>query len=151
MQYYERWFLKKKVGLNPISLEEAKSRHERNKGYCVLIENTAIVDIAGDWVSVNFIDEFLRPYLNYDFKKIYEDQLFLKGAIYREYEGNTDEIVASVVFNFKENGSYIAEKDGAECKSIEGNAPITDLLDSYPKFGVYDHLLQIERGVPDLA
>ncbi|UJA81060.1 hypothetical protein LSF16_10110, partial [Bacillus cereus] len=44
-----------------------------------------VINVTKDWISVGFYDELVRKYLNYDFEVINDNKIFLRTAMYWEY------------------------------------------------------------------
>jgi hypothetical protein len=151
ISYFERWFWKKGQGIGYLSEEKAKVRHEKSEAYVAVVEGQTIVDLAGKWVSVSFLDAQARPYLRYDFEAM-DRRLFLKGAQYWGFDGQPSELVEYIIFNFNPSGAYVVERTlGSEVTAIEGTASTTSLWAEQVEFGNYENLLVTERGLPPIA
>ena len=104
--------------------------------------------MANRFVTVSFADTDLNLYLTYNFKKIDENKLFLKGATYIEYKNGAE--IESMEYNFFENGNVAMAKynfltNEVERREGQFNVDSDSNWDIYPEFGKYEHLLKIER------
>ena len=81
IRYCERWSLFYKEAHKYISEDEACKRHAERKSYtAIIVENDVekyIINVAGAWVSVYFLDKYKRNYLYYSFKEVEKNKLFL--------------------------------------------------------------------------
>ena len=155
---------------SPLSEERARRCHDRREAYEAVIgepdhprfvvclsPNAASVhsDSAsrckegkGDWVSVYFIDEQLRWYLQYDFKEIEPGKLFLTHAMFREFVAATNEVLTAKTFAFKENGHIFIEDRNVVPNSVEElevSYSVDENWETYPRFGDYGHLCREQR------
>ncbi|HHA2521440.1 TPA: hypothetical protein ACOENM_002445, partial [Stenotrophomonas maltophilia] len=98
LHYCDFWFSAKKSARNIISESEAKSRHESQARYTVLVGSpttpSAIVDVLldKDMIGVDFLDEHLRKRLSYQFQQVAPDKLFLSMVVYTEFAGQSDNV-----------------------------------------------------------
>lgn len=106
MVFCIKWWIHEKKPINIISEVEAKKKHDAGKPYTVLLlENDVIKNIillANGFVTVSFVDSYLKLYLTYNFLKKDEKKLFLKGASYVEYKNGVK--IESMNYNFFESG-----------------------------------------------
>jgi hypothetical protein len=154
VSYCEKWFLPKRRAIRPISEEEASARHAARQPYCALIggesKPTIVVSVAGQWVSVSFLDDLGREYLRYDLKEHPPSDLFLTMAIYRDFEGDTDEVAVATQFAFKEDGSVLMERRQLPTNAVQERrwrGDISSNWERYPSFGKYDALCRVERDL----
>lgn len=74
IRYCEKWSLFYKETHKDISEDEAYRRHIEKRSYtAVIFENNLekyIVNVAGGWISVYFLDKYKRNYLYYSFKEV---------------------------------------------------------------------------------
>ena len=150
LTFCQRWWVRKQKPLNIINAEEAQSCHDQNKSYSVVVENhnrvTHVLDITGNTVIVRFFNELDQMYLIYEFIRIQEHRIFLKGAIHYEYDGNTK--TEELIFNFNESGYVFMQKWNRltnESIQKELHVNVTANWDEYPAFGDYTRLLIVER------
>lgn len=150
--YCEKWWLSEKKPIKPLDDKAACLRHNKREPYTAIISENEnpefIVNCTGKWVSVYFLDEFFRKYLQYDFKEVKENKLFLNTAMYWEYEGNTDIEVSNMIFRFQEDGHTLMEKRNLKTNEVE-ERQVLDSVDNnwedYPQFGQYGHLCKEQR------
>lgn len=152
--YCKKWWLSRKKPVNMMSEDSARQRHENRKPYVALLgaadEPRFIVDVAGEWVSVDFLDSRQRKYLSYDFKEVQPGKLFLKGAYFWDYEGDSGTECSSAVFNFDEEGRMVVgEEDSttSDVKEFESTASVDENWEEYPAFGDYASLCVEERSI----
>jgi hypothetical protein len=110
-----------------------------------------VVDIAGAWVSVSFMDERVRQYLCYNFKETQPGRLFLKSAYHWEYDGDSQSPAVNKIFAFEEDGrTVIVERILAtgESREFEIAASVAENWDVYPAFGEYLPFCREERVAP---
>ena len=153
--YCERWWLARKSAVGPMSEESARKRHESRKPYVALLGGAQqphfVVDLAGEWVSVYFLDTRLRKYLSYQFKEVQPTRLFLKGAVYWDFEGDAEVAHSKRIFNFSENGHIVMSEENratGEVREFETDSSVAENWDSYPAFGEYAPLCKKERVSP---
>jgi hypothetical protein len=151
--YAEKWLTADKKPFNPMDAAAARKRHEARKPYTALIGGegrpSCTVEVSRDWVSVRFLDDHLRQYLQYDFKVVDPNRLFLKGAIHMEFDGNTGNTTLKKIFNFHDDGSLDIEEIDRKTGQRREFAMSTDVSqnwDDYPAFGDYVRLCRKERG-----
>ena len=81
--YCSRWWIKKKKAVDILTEEEAKSRHDTGKVYTAVITSddkiAYVIDILKDYIILRYMDENINPYLIYEFHKVCENDIFLKG------------------------------------------------------------------------
>lgn len=102
----------------------------------------------GDWVTVYFIDEQLRWYLQYDFKEIQPDKIFLVHAIFREFVGSANEPFKAKTFAFNEDGLVLIEERNLISNSVEErevHCSVVENWKKYPRFGDYFSLCREQR------
>ena len=149
--YSEGWSLFKKKPIRPMDADEARRRHESREPYVALLgdnQPSHVIDMAGDWVSVIFLDRNCRQYLRYDFKEKKPSQLFLKGAIHWQYRDAGEQEVSSKLFNFSEDGYTVMEERNlttGEVTELETTASVDANWEPYPFFGDYASLCREDR------
>ncbi|AKA70508.1 hypothetical protein [Clostridium scatologenes] len=152
IRYCEKWSLFYKETHKDISKEEACKRHSERKSYtAVIIENDTekyIVNVAGVWVSVYFLDENKRNYLYYSFKEVEKNKLSLIESSYWEYEVGSDKVLGTMHFTFLQDGStMMSEKNEITGQIVqkEGNFSVQGNWDVYPEFGIYNSICKEQR------
>ena len=147
--FFEKWVWAKKKGIAPLSEYEARRKHMARQPYVAVCDEsqaTAVVDIAGEWVSVGFLDESGRNYLTFDFRVLEQGNIFLKTATHREFFDTSTQLVKSDRFNFEPDGKYFVElQEGSTTSTRTGQVPTQPLWAEFPEFGEYQALLQTER------
>ena len=138
--------------VNLMDEESARQRHKLRQPYAALLGGADhprfIVNVAAEWVSVDFLDACVRKYLSYDFREVQPGSLFLKGAYFWEYEGDSTREISNRIFNFEEGGRLlIAERNviNAEVREFETTAAVDENWECYPAFGDYTSLCRGER------
>jgi hypothetical protein len=151
MQYYEKWFRAKRRPIGPLTESQARARYNNGEPFIALFEDVngaIVVDFGGVWVTVSFLDELRRIFLKYNFKTIEPDKVFLSQAMQLGYVANGDAPVSAVTFSFDVNGTSIIERKDLMTGSVEEKISKFDVegnFDSYPKFGDYSKICQMER------
>ncbi|MEF2967764.1 hypothetical protein V3851_18185 [Paenibacillus sp. M1] len=152
MYYCDEWSDIKKKPWNILDELTASLCHQKKQQYtAVLSEDDKpkyIIEVTKDWVSVGFYDDLIRKYLNYDFKVMSDAKLFLRTAMYWEYDGQTDNEINSLIYGFREDGYIIMEKRDLITGSVEEREAKDTLeknWDVFPVFGQYLHLCREER------
>jgi len=150
--YCEKWWFSKKKPLKKMNSENAKRRHESRKPYVAVLgysnKPLFIIDVSDEWVSIIFMDEYLRQYLRYDFRETQSGKLFLKTATYWLYEDDSDAEIFSKIFSFNESGHIIVEERNLksnEVKAFEDTLNVDNNWEDYPFFGNYESLCKKER------
>ncbi|WP_149095417.1 hypothetical protein [Paenibacillus terrae] len=150
--YCDEWSDIKKKPWNIFDEPTAYLHHKKNQPYtAVLTEDEKpkyIVNVTKDWVSVSFFDELTRKYLNFDFEVMGRGKLFLRTAIYWDYDDETDKEVSSLILGFREDGCIAMEKRDLKTGSVEEREASNTLeknWDLFPEFGQYLHLCKEER------
>lgn len=152
--YCKSWSRFNKKPIESLSPEKAHQQHNEGKYYTVLVGSeskpSCFIEItrANKMVGVCFLDSLQREYLTYQFNLLNEYRLFLSMVTYREFEGDTDEIVSGTLYLFKENGETVIRKEYIKMNKIDESETVSDVLKNYdifPEFGKYDNLIKKER------
>jgi hypothetical protein len=149
--YCEKWWLARKIPIQPMDTEIARRRHEAHEPYVALVggdQPRFVIEVSGDWVSVVFLNQNLRQYLRYDYKAKQSNRLFLKTATHWEYAAGSERETLVKIFSFSENGRIVMEeRDGAtsEVKELETVASVQENWDLYPAFGDYVSICREQR------
>jgi hypothetical protein len=153
--YCDKWLANQRSALNVISEDAARERHGKRLPYVALVgiseKPRFIVDLAGKWVSVDFLDSRQRKYLSYNFKETELGRLFLKSAYFWEYVDDGDEVKSTKIFNFSEDGSLVVgvQVGSQTPEEYESMTSVEENWDIYPQFGDYMHLCKEERGLSE--
>lgn len=148
--YCSKWWLKKKKPIDIFNVEEAYKLHSKGELYSVVIMENNIVkyvlDISSNYLIVRFMNDYILPYLIYEFKVVDKENIFLKVVSYYEYY--LEKEIESIVFNFQYTGEVVIEKVNLKNGEMEEKIAITDVKKNwgkYPSFGDYTSLLQEKR------
>lgn len=150
--YCDKWSDIKKKPWNILDDHTAYIYHQKHEPYtAVLIEDEKpkyIVNVTNERVSVGFYDDLFRKYLNYDFEIMSDGKIFLRTAMYWEYDDETETEVSSLILGFRKDGYIAMEKRDLKTGSVE-ERETSDTLernwDVFPEFGQYIHLCRDER------
>lgn len=150
IHYCDKWSNIKKKPWNIIDENTAKTLHENRQSYTAIIgdleQPNYLVNITDKWVSVSFLDKFLRKYLNYDFIVKEGNRIFLRTIMYWEYEEDIQ--LKSMIFGYQENGHIAMEQRDSITGELEERVTKDDVSrnwDVLPKFGDYLYLCKEER------
>lgn len=157
-------FSRKKRKDEQLLLEAAKYAHDNQLLYFVTISDdenpSCYLEINKAFYRVNFFDEYNRIYMAYTFlgkddvaewRKNYDNRLFLETIMFWEFEGNTENMIKITDHIFKPNGTFVmVERDLINNEQITSEAEdkidVTANWEDYPEFGKYDSITRIERG-----
>jgi hypothetical protein len=150
--YCDKWSNIKKKAWNIVDESTASINHENHQPYtAVLIDGEQpkyIINVTDKWISVSFLDDFLRKYLHYDFIVKEDTRIFLRTIMYWEYEDGSDAELKSMIFGYQENGHIAMEQRDTKTGEIEERETEDDVSrnwDVYPEFGEYIYLCKEER------
>jgi hypothetical protein len=148
-------FLKLKRRTLPklISIEQARERHASREGYDAILMDAGtpryVVTVVGNFLSVSFMDDCGRCYLEYDFREKQPLQVFLTHATHREFIGDSDDLSNFKLFAFHENGEIFMEDHDEIAKTVvesKTQDSVAENWDDYPQFGDYASLCREERS-----
>lgn len=152
--YCKNWSIGYKEPIDLWMEKKARKKHDAGESYTVLIDSestpSCFINIMRNsgWVSVSFLDEYLREYLLYNFKVLGVEALFLAMAVYREFNDDTDQVVNGTTYHFKEDGHTIIIEDNISNNTSERSETYSDVTGNYdvfPEFGEYNSLIRKER------
>lgn len=150
--YCDEWSDIKKKPWNIFDEHTACLHHQKKQPYTAILTEDkkpeCIVNVTKEWVSVGFYDGLTRKYLNYDFEVMSGGKLFLRTAMYWEYDDETDKELNSLIIGFREDGYIAMEKRDFKTGSVEEREAKDTLeknWDVFPEFGQYHHLCREER------
>lgn len=161
--------LSRKTKPTALPTEKVRRRHERRQPYEAVVgepvqyivslsPNTAstkkdhasrCMEDHGDWVSVYFLDSILRCYLEYNFQEKRPGKLFLTHALFREFVGDTDNVLSAKTFAFREDGHIFMEERNLVNDTVEEREAIFSVVENwedYPAFGDYARLCREQRA-----
>lgn len=150
--YCDEWSDIKKKPWNILDEHTAHTYHQKHKEYTAILTKDEkikyIVNVTNEWVSVSFYDDFIRKYLDYDFEVMDNGKIFLRTAIYWEYDDETDKKESTLILGFRDDGYIAMEKRDFKTGLVE-ERETTDTLESnwdvFPDFGQYLYLCKEER------
>ncbi len=109
----------------------ARQRHESRQPYVALLGGVDkprfIIDVADNWVSVDFLDSRQRKYLSYNFKETESRRLFLKSAHFWDYVGDSDSPASSKLFNFERAATLPSQSKRGRPMMCESLKPLPRL------------------------
>jgi hypothetical protein len=151
IQYFGKWLLWDGIFSKPLTREQAAARHAAGKPYIALRTlddgEKQVIDLAGEWVSVYFLDEHNRSCLEYDFRKVQPERVFLDTVRYKEYADETNKPSRVSTLRYREDGSVLVIRWYAD-ETVEDKEEHTDPAsnwDLYPEFGQYDGVCRFDR------
>lgn len=150
--YCDKWSNIKKKPWNIMDENVASINHKNRQPYTAVLSDGGqpryIVNVTDKWVSISFLDDFLRKYLHYDFIVKEDKKIFLRTIMYWEYEADTDTELKSMIFGYQENGHIAMEQRDSKTGEIEERETednVSRNWDVYPEFGEYIYLCKEER------
>jgi len=150
--YCDKWSMVKQKPWKLIDVDNAYIFHTNKKPYSVIVKKdnqiTNIIELTDKYISVNFMNNFLKPYLCYVFDIKKNDNIFLKTAYYTSYDLETNNELIKMTYSFNENGYIVMEKRNNKTGEIEERELQNDTSlnwDKFPSFGKYEYLLKEER------
>ena len=154
IHYCKSWFSAKKCPTVLWDEEQARAAHDNRTVYTALVGGlerpTHVVDVVDQFVAVDFLDEHLREILSYQFLEYEPGKMFLKTAIYREFDGDTDRVLAGSSYGFNQDGYVKIWSESFDPHLLEEaerfSIDVSGNFDRYPDFGDYDHLTVFERS-----
>src|SRR5262245_47711187 len=103
------WFRAKKCFSQTWGESKARNAHEARQLYGAIIcdgsNSSCYVEVANDYIGVEFLDASLREYMSYQFQELEPGRLFLTMATLREFDGNSDTVKSGVTYYFKPDGA----------------------------------------------
>jgi hypothetical protein len=154
--YCERWLHATHRPFRILSDQAAKRRYDRRLSLTAVIGDPAmpasVLEIAPPLVTVGFLDHSLREVLAYTFEEVEPGRLFLKTALWRDFEAQSDEPAHGVLTRFTQDGSIEVEKHdlraGTVAKSTSEGHSTAANWEAVPAFGSYSSICRKERDVP---
>lgn len=158
---FASWFHGSKKLVNKTGEGIRKIAHKKKETYDVVIGTDPLHPICTVVVhdtvfNIEFLDKLKRHYLRYRFREQDNGRLFLRGADYFEFEGETDKVIKQTLHNFSLEGQLIIAEYNYKTKirTIDKAAKLIDvsmLWEDYPEFGCYDGLIKLDRLPVDLG
>jgi hypothetical protein len=154
--YVGQWARGYKSLRRPLTEAQARASHESGKWYTVLVGDalrpSAFIEVVGEnkYVGVNFLDEYLRDYLIYNFQRDASGLLFMTSGTFRRYETESDTLIAVEEYRFKPVGQLTVTRTDLRTNTQEVGSKeidVTPNYESWPEFGRYERLLVHERDI----
>lgn len=150
--YFSGWSIADKVPRRELSISEALKMHTAGKPYTVVVsldgKPICYLIISKYSISVGFLDEYLRVYVDYVFDVIDAGRIFLAQALTRQFEGISDNVESAMMFLFSPDGQ-ISVNEMATAFSITNteniSADVSGNYEKFPPFGDYDAVIVKER------
>ena len=154
--YTKGWFRAHKRPLAIWDDKKARQEHDAGRPYTVLAGADAEkpkafleVNLSRNFVGVNFLDDHLRPYLEYKFVKE-GDRFFLQQSIQRIYNGASENVIRSETYNFTPDGDVTIYENDVEAnetvtKEAVKKIDVSKNWEAAPEFGHYEGFAKIER------
>lgn len=154
--YTKGWFRAQKRPLALWTPKQARTEHDAGRPYTVLVGDNAeqpqaFLEVTPNlgFVGVNFLDEHLRPYLEYKFKKQGE-RYFLQQTRLRVYKETSETVIRMETYNFTPEGQvtiYENDVEAGQTTTKEAVNPI-DVSRNWEDdltFGDYAGFVRVER------
>jgi hypothetical protein len=154
VRYCKKWFIMKKIAIDPLSEDQAFELHSSGGSYTALVGGedypACFVECLLDkkMIAVGFLDVKGREYLAYQFRILSETQLFLNMATYREFDAGSDRVLSGESYIFKESGELYIRRTHMSPRTFEESQSSFEPAGNYeafPAFGDYSNLTKIER------
>jgi len=149
--YCERWFRHRKEAVGLLTPESARRLHDAGQPYTVLLGDPQrprrFIEVGGGFYGVSFLDDDLREYLVYTFDELEKDRLFLKEAIHRNFEKDSDEPGEVTIYRFSPGGRVQIERseNALGGTRTEGETDVSKNWEPKPVFGRYEALTREDR------
>ena len=152
IHYCKSWFRAKKKPTELWSEEKAEAAHRNRLPYTALVGSAeqpyCFVNVADNVIGIGFLDSLLRESLTYAFKEVEAGKLFLTMAIHREFEADSDQVASGVTYTFDRSGAVHIRREFFKPHRVETATSVFDPTPNHavwPDFGLYDHLVRVER------
>jgi hypothetical protein len=101
---------------------------------------------------VGFLDAILRESVAYSFQERRPGQLFLSQAFFHQHRGESDEVLNTIHYIYKEDGAavvytYRYTPTGCVTTEVERLIDVSANWEPYPKFGEYESIIRLDRGL----
>jgi hypothetical protein len=150
--YCEKWFRARKRPTVLLTAAQAKRLHDTRRLYTVvcgaLDAPDSFVEISSDYLGVGFLDACRREYLCYTFTEVEPGRIFLSKVVWREFQGDTDQVSSGTSYDISRDGSVRIVRQRFNPPGVEeagGRVEVSALWEAYPAFGAYGPLLSRER------
>lgn len=152
--YCKGWFRAHRRMLEGLPTDRARRAHDKGRLYTAVLGDAArphaFVDVRLEvgHVGVHFLDEQLRVCLTYDFRVVGDGQMFLGGATYLEFEGDSDDRSRrTTIFKFSQAGEMdlLEYFDGQQREGRQTGVDVSVNWEPLPSFGDYRGVTKLER------
>lgn len=150
--YFQTWHRHLREGVDALTQDEAKARDEAGYGYVAVIGNpehpVSFIEIHDGFYGVSFLDADRREYLMYSFEELEPGKVFLREAIFREYEGDSAKAARASAYRFDPSGTMSIESGAQPFQQVtvkEREADISRNWERKPRFGEYADIVRKER------
>lgn len=152
VNYFQIWHRHLRQGVEALSPDQAKARHDSVDGYVAVIGTPkhpeCFIEIREGFYGVSFLDSALREYLMYSFEELESGMLFLKEAIFREYDGDNTRPARASAYRFQPSGSVSVESGAHPFRQVSVKESTTNVRRNWerkPAFGQYADIVRKER------
>jgi hypothetical protein len=150
--YYEGWFRHAKKAVGPLRTDEAQRLDSTGEPYAVVIgdqdQPECFIEVSRGTYGVSFLDPLKREHLMYTFEDAGDGRVFLKEAVYREFDGESDTVAKATIYRFSRDGHVQVEKGEKPFRKAavsDGAADVSRNWEPKPVFGEYRQIIRRER------
>lgn len=151
--FCERWLALQRQPGGMLDDVTAHARHRDGARYCVLVDSpsepTAILDVSGHGIGVEFLDEHLRSRLAYRFIASQAGELFLRTILFRKFQGRSEEPAHVTACIFDVSGELTVRQEQMrpvrQSRISQASFALENNVEAYPAFGRYERLLDFSR------
>lgn len=151
--FCKSWFAAKRMPTEIWTEAQAREAHQNGQRYSVLLDSIerpfCVIDVTGDFIAVNFLDEQLRSALTYHFEAVSSGKLFLTMAVHRQFEGDADKVLSGTTYIFAEDGTVQMRREffvpTHKLDTAKSQADVSGHYVPAPQFGEYDEFIRVER------
>lgn len=150
--YCNQWSEWTKSALELWDVTKAEKAHSKGEEYTVLVDDPqkphTVILMAGlnNLIALSFLDDKLRVKKQIQFYEHGADKQFLAMITNREYDGETNKIIATKGYQFRKDGKLFIRKQTYNPHNMdvkEYDCSVDDHTFDRPVFGEYEHLLDI--------
>lgn len=150
--YYEGWYRHAKEAVGPLTVDEAKRLDSAGEPYAVVLGDPkqphSFIEVSGGCYGVSFLDNLRREHLMYTFEDVGGGKLFLKEAVHRDFEADSDMVARATISRFSPDGRVQIEKGEKPFRQALMTERQTDVGRNWepkPAFGLFDGLVRKDR------
>ncbi|MHB0972434.1 MAG: hypothetical protein ACYC7A_22385 [Thermoanaerobaculia bacterium] len=152
VNYFQIWHRQLRQAIEPLTPREAETRDKTGKPYVAVIGSEdhpdCFIEISRGFYGVSFLDPYRREYLMYSFEEIEPGKLFLREAIFREYDSDASKPLSASAYRFQPDGVVQVETGANPFNQAVRSSAIMDVSNNWeqkPSFGEYASIVQKER------